>query len=80
MADMTLFCLPATQLNMVSKQLAILELSLLASLRGLEQVIAASINRDDDTQANLTPFQKVMKGVGSLFAVCEDGYFKVMDS
>eukprot|EP01127_Copromyxa_protea_P015837 TRINITY_DN4618_c0_g1_i1.p1 TRINITY_DN4618_c0_g1~~TRINITY_DN4618_c0_g1_i1.p1 ORF type:complete len:227 (-),score=33.44 TRINITY_DN4618_c0_g1_i1:25-705(-) len=74
MADLTLFFLPATQLNMVSKQLTILELSLLVSLRGMDQVVRASMGRDEDGSS--TPLQRIMKGVGSLFEAAEDGFYK----
>jgi len=51
LSDISLFFIPATQLNMVSNQLAILELSILYSLVGMEkmeQLIQSSLRYQDD--------------------------------
>jgi len=77
LSDISFFFVPATQLNMVSNQLAILELSLLYSLVGMEkmeQLIQSTLRNEEE---DLGMFSNWVKKFGSrMFGGVDDSVYQ----
>jgi len=68
LSDITLFFMPATQLNMVSNQLTILELSIMLSMVGaekLESILQSGKSSEDEDGSALS---NILKRLGSKFS------------
>jgi len=78
LSDISLFFVPATQLNMVSNQLAILELSILYSLVGMEkmeQLIQSSLRNQEEEDFGMLS-NLIKKLGGRVFGGVDDSVYQ----